>query len=156
MAIIAADIMTSPAMSVSPETNMADIASLLASKHFSAVPVCHPDHSLAGIVSESDILKPFRESVRAKRDWWLGVIAEGEELPQDFLDYIRRDTRTAADVMVRQVLTAEESTTLPELAELMIKHAIKRLPILRDGKLVGVVSRADLVAAIAASPAMLV
>jgi CBS domain-containing protein len=156
MAIIAADIMTSPAMSVSPETNMADIASLLASKHFSAVPVCHPDHSLAGIVSESDILKPFRESVRAKRDWWLGVIAEGEELPQDFLDYIRRDTRTAADVMVRQVLTAEESTTLPELAELMIKHAIKRLPILRDGKVIGIVSRSDLVAAIARAPAMLV
>jgi CBS domain-containing protein len=156
MAVTAADIMTSPAIFVSPETNMADIASLLASKHFSAVPVCHPDHTLAGIVSESDILKPFRESVRAKRDWWLGVIAEGEELPQDFLDYIRRDTRTASDVMVRQVFTAEESTTLPELAELMIKHAIKRLPIMRDGKLIGVVSRADLVAAIAASPAMLV
>lgn len=156
MAVTAADIMTSPAIFVSPETNMAEIASLLASKHFSAVPVCHPDHTLAGIVSESDILKPFRETVRAKRDWWLGVIAEGEELPQDFLDYIRRDTRTAADVMVRQVFSATETTTLPELAELMIKHAIKRLPILRDGKLLGIVSRADLVAAIAASPAMLV
>ncbi len=156
MAITAADIMTSPAIFVTPETNMAEIASLLASKRFSAVPVCHPDQTLAGLVSESDILKPFRESVRAKRDWWLGVIAEGEELPQDFLDYIRRDTRTATDVMVRQVLTALESTTLPELAELMIKHGIKRVPILRDGKLVGIVSRADLVAAIAASPAMLV
>jgi CBS domain-containing protein len=148
--------MTSPVISVTPETNMAEIASLLASRRFSAVPVCHADHTLAGIVSESDILKPFRESVRAKRDWWLGVIAEGEELPQDFLDYIRRDTRTATDVMVRHVFTAQETTTLPELAELMIKHAIKRVPILRDGKLVGIVSRADLVAAIAASPAMLV
>src|ERR1700761_4457031 len=134
MAIIAADIMTSPAICVTPETNMAEVASLLASKHFSAVPVCHPDHTLAGVVSESDILKPFRESARAKRDWWLGVIAEGEELPQDFLDYIRRDTRTAADVMVRHVHTAVETTTLPQLAEQMIKHAIKRVPILRDGK----------------------
>jgi CBS domain-containing protein len=156
MSVTAADIMTSPAIFISPETNMAEIASLLASKHFSAVPVCHTDQTLAGIVSESDILKPFRESVRAKRDWWLGVIAEGEELPQDFLDYIRRDTRTATDVMVRQVHTAQETTTLPELAEMMIKHAIKRLPILRDGKLIGIVSRADLVAAIAATPAMLV
>jgi CBS domain-containing protein len=156
MAITAADIMTSPAISVGPETNMAEIASLLASRHFSAVPVCHTDQTLAGIVSESDILKPFRESARAKRDWWLGVIAEGEELPQDFLDYIRRDTRTAADVMIRQVYTAQETTTLPELAEIMIKHGIKRLPILRDGKLIGIVSRADLVAAIARSPAMLV
>lgn len=156
MAITAAEIMSSPATFVTPETNMAEIASLLASKHYSAVPVCHPDRTLAGIVSESDILKPFRELVRAKRDWWLGVIAEGEELPQDFLDYIRRDTRTAADVMVRHVFTAQEDTTLPELAELMIKNGIKRLPVLREGKVVGVVSRADLVAAIAGSPAMLV
>ena len=153
MTVTAADIMTSPAVWVSPETNMAEIASLLASKHLSAVPVCNPDRMLIGIVSESDILKPFRESVRAKRDWWLGVIAEGEELPQDFLDYIRRDVRTAADVMVRRVHTAEEATTLPELAETLIKHGIKRLPVLRDGKLVGVVSRADLVASIAAGPA---
>ncbi len=156
MAVLAEEIMTSPAISVSPQTNVAQIASLLASKHFSAVPVCNPDRTLVGIVSESDILKPFRESFRAKQDWWLGVIAEGEELPQDFLNYIRRDTRTAANIMVRQVITAEETATLPELAELMIKHAINRLPILRDGKLIGIVSRSDLVAAIAASPAVLV
>jgi CBS domain-containing protein len=156
MALTANEIMTSPATVVSPQTTMAEIASLLASKHYSAVPVCHPDGTLAGIVSESDILRPFRESVRARRDWWLGVIAEGEDLPQDFLDYIRRDTRTATDVMIRQVHTAKEDMTVPELAELMIKHAIKRLPVLRDGKVVGVVSRADLITAIAKSPAMLV
>ena len=156
MSITAADIMTTPVTVVSPHTSMAEIASLLASKHLSAVPVCHSDRTLAGIVSESDILKPFRESVRARRDWWLGVIAEGEELPQDFLDYIRQDTRTAADIMVPHVYTTEEKATLPELAETMIKHAIKRLPVLRDGKLVGIVSRADLVAAIARAPGMLV
>jgi CBS domain-containing protein len=156
MTIVAADVMTAPATVVRPETTMAEIASLLASKHYSAVPVCKPDDTLAGIVSESDILKPFRESVRARRDWWLGVMAEGEVLPQDFLDYLRQDTRTAADVMVRHVITAEEQTTLPQLAELMIKHGIKRLPVLRDGKVVGIVSRADLVTAIARSPAMLV
>jgi CBS domain-containing protein len=156
MPITAADIMTSPAIVVRPETNMAEVASLLASKHFSAVPVCRADNTLVGIVSESDILKPFRESVRARRDWWLGVIAEGEALPQDFLDYLRQDTRSAADVMVHHVFTAEEQTPLSELAELMLSHGIKRLPVLRDGKVVGVVSRADLVAAIARSPAMLV
>jgi CBS domain-containing protein len=156
MSITAADIMTSPVTVVTPQTSMAEIASLLASKRLSAVPVCHPDKTLAGIVSENDILKPFRESVRARRDWWLGVIAEGEELPRDFLDYLRQDTRSAADIMVRHVVTAEEQTTLPQLAEMMIKHGIKRLPVLRDGKLAGIVSRADLVAAIARSPGMLV
>ncbi|HEY0185600.1 MAG TPA: CBS domain-containing protein [Rhodopila sp.] len=156
MTITAGDIMTTPAVVVRPETNMAEIASLLASKGFSAVPVCHSDNTLAGIVSESDILKPFRESVRARRDWWLGVIAEGEDLPQDFLDYLRRDTRSAADVMVRPVITAEEHTPLAMLAELMLGHGIKRLPVLRDGKVVGIVSRADLVGAVARAPAMLV
>ena len=92
--------------------------------------------------------------MRARRDWWLGVIAEGEALPQDFLDYLRQDTRSAADVMVHQVFTAEEHTLLPELAELMLSHGIKRLPVLREGKVVGVVSRADLVAAVARSPAI--
>jgi CBS domain-containing protein len=156
MSITAADIMTAPAVVVSPETNLSEIASLLASRHFSAVPVCHADGTLAGIVSENDILKPFRESVRARRDWWLGVIAEGEALPQDFLDYLRQDLRTAADVMVRPVHVAKEDTTLPELAEVMIAHAVKRLPVLRDGQIVGVVSRSDLLRAVARSPAMLV
>ena len=83
-------------------------------------------------------------------------MAEGEDLPQDFLDYLRQDTRTAADVMVHHVYTAEEQTTLPQLAEMMISHAIKRLPVVRDGKVIGIVSRSDLVAAIARSPGMLV
>jgi len=156
MAITAAEIMTAPAIVVSPETTMAEIASLLASKHLSAVPVCNHDKTLAGIVSENDILRPFRQSVRAKRDWWLGVIAEGEELSQDFLDYLRQDIRTAADVMVRHVFTAEEQATLPQLAELMVNHGVKRLPVMRGSRVVGVVSRADLVAAIARSPGMLV
>jgi CBS domain-containing protein len=145
----AADIMTSPVTAIGRNTPMAEIAPLLASNDFSAVPVCDPDNKLVGIVSKSDILKPFRESARLRRDWWLVVIAEGEHMPPDFLDYIRRDTRTATDVMVHHVITVHEDTTLPQIAELMIKHAIKRLPVLRDGKLVGIVSRADLVAVIA-------
>lgn len=156
MAMTAVDIMTSPAMFVTPETNMAEIASLLASRHYSSVPVCYPDCTLAGMVNESEILKPFRESVRARRGWALGVITEGETIPEDFLEYIRRDTRTAADVMVRPVITAQENTTLSELADLMIKHGVKRLPVLRDGKIIGIVSRVDLMSAMASGPAMLV
>ena len=153
MTTTAVEIMTAPATVVRPETTMAEIASLLARKHFSAVPVCAADNTLVGIVSESDILKPFRASARARRDWWLGVIAEGETLPEDFLDYIRRDTRTAADVMTRDVVSAGEEATLPELAEAMIKGGVKRIPILRDGKVVGIVSRSDLVAVVARGPA---
>jgi CBS domain-containing protein len=156
MSITAADIMSSPVVAVSPQTSMAEIAALLASRHISAVPVCNADNTLAGLVSEGDILKPFRESARARRDWWLGVFAEGEQLPQDFLDYIRQDTRTAADVMVRHVITVAPDASLPEIAELMVKHGIKRVPVVKDGHVLGIVSRGDLVAALSKAPGMLV
>lgn len=155
MAAIAADIMTSPAITVSPEASLAEIAAVLSSRHISAVPVCTADNTLVGIVSEGDVLKPFRESVRKQRDWWLGMVAEGEELSQDFLEYLRQTRHTAADVMIHDIVTADERTSLPQLAELMTQHAVKRLPILRDGHVVGIVSRADLVAAIARAPDLL-
>ena len=156
MSVTAADIMTTPVITVTPETDLQHIARVLADKRITAVPVCDANQTLVGIVSEADILRPFRESIRTRRDWWLGLIAEGEELPQDFLDYIRQDHRTAADVMVRHVITGDEQMTIPQIAELAMTHGIKRLPILREGKLVGIVSRSDLVAALARAPAMLI
>lgn len=151
MTITAADIMTSPAIVAPPDTTMAQLASMLAGNRISAVPICTPDNTLLGIVSEADILKPFSESFRRRREWWLGVVAEGESLPRDFIEYLRADARTAADVMVRHVIAAEEDMTLPQLADLMTRHGIKRMPVLRDGRVVGVVSRSDLVTAIARS-----
>jgi CBS domain-containing protein len=156
MTLTAAEIMTSPAITVAPQATIAEIAALLSTKRISAVPVCQPDGRLVGIVSEGDILRPFRESARLRRDWWLEMVAAGETLSQQFLDYIRLDTRTAADVMVRHVITAEAQATLPDLAELMVKHGIKRVPVLRDGRVAGIVSRADLVGALARAPAMIV
>jgi CBS domain-containing protein len=156
MTMTAAELMTSPVVSVAPQARVAEIIELLASKRISAVPVCNPDGTLAGIVSEADVLRPFRESARVRRDGWLAVLASGEELSEDFLDYLRQDTRTAADVMVRHVVTADEYATLPQLAELMVSRGVKRLPIMRAGKPVGIVSRADLVAALARTPEMLV
>jgi predicted transcriptional regulator len=86
MSISAAEIMTAPAIVVGRNTSLADIAGLLTIRKISAVPVCGPDQTLLGIVSEADILKPFRESIRDKRDWWLGALAQGEDLPPAFLD----------------------------------------------------------------------
>ena len=156
MVTVAADVMTKPVISVRPQTGVAEIAALLTSKSISAVPVVNDDGTLAGMISEGDILRPFTESARLKRDWWLGLLAAGQELSQTFLDYIRFDTRTAAELMVRRVITANEQATLPELAELMVKNGVKRIPIVQDGKLIGIVSRADLIHAIARAPAMLV
>jgi len=156
MPTTATEMMTAPAIVVAPETGIADVARLLSSKQISGVPVCGPDGVLLGIVSEGDIIKPFREYVKSRRDWWLGMIAEGGSMSQSFLDAIRPDNRTAGEMMVRHVIAVEEDATLPRIAELMVRHRIKRLPVLRDGKVVGIVSRSDLVKAVAEAPAMLI
>ena len=154
--ITAGEMMTAPAVTVEPETSIAQIAKLLAERHISALPVCKHDGTLVGMISEGDIIHPFRESVRQKRDWWLGVFSEGENLSQEFLDYVRVDTRSAADLMVKHVVTATEDATLPELAELICKHRVKRIPIARDDRVVGIVARGDLIRALAEAPGMLV
>ncbi|HKS91883.1 MAG TPA: CBS domain-containing protein [Tepidiformaceae bacterium] len=156
MTLNAADVMTSPAVVVLPQADASEIAHLLTTRRISAVPVCKPDGTLVGIVSEGDILRPFRESARLRRNWWLDMLASGEELSQDFLDYMRNDTRTADTMMVRHVITATEGTTVPMLAELMAANGVKRIPILRDGRVVGIVSRSDVIAALARAPAMLI
>ena len=154
--VTAAEMMTTPVVTVEPQASVAHIAEVLADKHLSGVPVCKHDGTLVGMVSELDILRPFRESVRLRRDWWLGVFSEGENLSQEFMDYMRVDTRSASDLMVHHVITAGEDATLPEIAEVMFKHGVKRVPILRDGRVVGIVARADLIRTLAHAPAMLI
>src|SRR5450631_3054552 len=124
MSTTAAAVMKSPAITVRPQASLAEVAAVLSDNRIGAVPVCNPDNTLVGIVSEADLLKPFRESARLRRDWWLELLAEGEDLPKEFLDYISQDGHTAADVMFRSVVTAEEQTTLSELAETMVKCGI--------------------------------
>jgi len=96
-----------------------------------------------------------RAANEMRRAWWLGMLAEGTDLAPEFLDYLRVDRRHAKDLMIREVVSATEGTKLSEIADLMSRHRIKRVPILRDGKLVGVVSRGDIVRALARSPTAL-
>ncbi len=156
MTVIAKEIMTSPVTTVTPQASVTEMAQILASKRISAIPVCNDDGTLAGIISENEIVGPFRESKQQQRNWWLTALAEGEDLSDTFAEYLRRDIRTAADLMERHVVSADEQATLPMLAELMVGHGVHRVPILREGKVVGIVSRSDLVRALAKEPAMLV
>jgi CBS domain-containing protein len=152
----ATDIMTREVVTVAPSDSVANVAATLSRHRISAAPVCGPDGKLVGMISEGDLMAPFRESKRLKRDWWLGVLSEGTDLAQSFLDYLRQDTRSAGELMTRRLVTADDSTTLSELAELMISHGVKRIPIVRDDKPIGIVSRADVVTALARAPSMLV
>ena len=149
----AASLMTQKLYTIGPDETVADAARMLASNDISAVPVCDRTGTLVGLISEGDLLKPFAESHELRRAWWLSLLAEGNDLAPVFTDYVRRDRRLVRDLMTSPVITAVESTTAPELSELLTTHRIKRVPIMRDGRMVGIVSRADIVRAMSRTPA---
>ena len=80
------------------------------------------------------------------------MLADGTDLAPEFLEYVRLDRHQVRDLMTAPVITADASASVTELAEMMVQHRIKRVPIVRDGKLVGIVSRADVIRSIAQSP----
>jgi CBS domain-containing protein len=148
MADRALQIMTQNVVSVKPGDEIPSIAAVLAKHGISAAPVVDDNGKLLGIVSEGDLMRPFCGKTMARRTWWLDLLAEGERLAPEFLDYISADHHSAADLMTKNVITAEETTPIPEIADLLMAHKIKRVPILKEGRVVGIVSRADIVRAI--------
>ena len=144
----ARDVMTTDVVSVSPETSTTKVAELLGKKGISAVPVVDGDAPI-GMVSEGDLIGRDETEREARRDWWLTLLAEGEMLNRDFLASLRRPERVARDVMSAPVITTGEETDIGEIARLLTTYRIKRVPVVRDGRIVGIVSRADLVRALA-------
>ncbi len=148
----AAEIMTVKVVSVHPADAVAVVARQLASHGISAAPVLDADGVLLGMVSEGDIMRPFGAKNQMRRAWWLEMLAEGEDLAPDFLEYIKQDNRKAADLMSREVVSVPETALLGEIADILAEHHIKRVPVVRDGRVVGIVSRADIVRALAHLP----
>jgi CBS domain-containing protein len=143
----ASDIMSTPVISVAPDTPVKDIAALLFEKRISGVPVLD-EGRLVGLVSEGDLLRRHEIGTeRAKRggSWWLRMFG-ADQTPAE---YVKAHGRRAQDVMTREVLTIMPDTPVAEIATLLESRGIKRLPVMRDGELVGIVSRANLVQALA-------
>ena len=141
------DIMTTPVLSVRPETSVQEVARLLLERHISAVPVLDADGELVGIVSEGDFLHRVEEGGRRHGSWWLRLLSEPAD---DAAEYVKTHGRFVRDVMTRAVITVSEETLVGETAHLLETKRIKRVPVLRDGKVVGIVSRADLLRGMAA------
>lgn len=143
----ALDIMTSPVVTVDLDTPVLDIARLLLELGISAVPVVDAEGKAVGIVSEGDLMRRTELGTEKRRNWWLSLIG-GEAKWSD--QYARSHGRRARDVMSEKVVSVSEDTDIARIAELLEKHRIKRVPVIRDGKPVGVVSRANLLRAFAA------
>jgi CBS domain-containing protein len=149
--VIARDIMTTEVVSVRAETPIREVAALLSEKRISAVPVLDEHGSPIGMVSEGDLIGRDLSADQARRDWWLEILAEGEPLSPDFIASLRPAGATAGSKMSVPVITIEETTEIGAIAQLLEEYRIKRVPVVRDGRAVGIVSRADLVRALAAS-----
>ncbi len=135
----AKDIMTTTIAAVGPEMPVNAIAALLLERRISAVPVVDEDRRVLGIISEGDLMR--RGAPARGRSWWLGAFGEAEDLAREF---IKSHGQRAKDVMTRDVVTVTEEEPVAGIAELLEEKGIKRVPVVRDGQLVGIVSRADL------------
>ena len=137
----AKDVMTKRVISVQPDTGVREVAKRLIEHAISGVPVVDQAGRLAGIISEGDLMRRPESETEHHRAWWLRMLLSPE---QKAAEYVKTHGRCAADVMTKRVVTVAEGTTLEQVADLLQKHRIKRAPVMRGDKMVGIVTRADL------------
>ncbi|WP_445156972.1 CBS domain-containing protein [Halomonas sp. E14] len=136
----AVDVMTPKVVTVSPDTDVREIARLLLEHNISAVPVVDDGDKVLGIVSEGDLMRRI-ENGTERKSWWLKSIFSAANNAND---YIKSHARRASEIMTRDPITIPEDMPLARVAKLLEKHRIKRVPVVREGRLVGIVSRANL------------
>jgi CBS domain-containing protein len=138
--------MVSAVITVDPNTSVQEVADLMLRNRISAVPVVGADGKLVGIVSEGDLINRPESQTSHRRPWWLEAIASKETLAAG---YVKSHSRKVADVMTQDVITAAPETPVAEVAALLERKRIKRVPVTKDGKIVGIVSRANLLQGLA-------
>jgi CBS domain-containing protein len=142
----AADVMVSKVITVGPDAQLQDVAKTLLANRISAMPVVAADGKLIGIISEGDLMRRVESGTERRRSWWLELMTGREALAAE---YVKEHSRKVSDVMTRDVITVKPETPLGEIATLLERNGIKRVPVVQDGKVVGIVSRANLLQALA-------
>lgn len=141
-----ADIMTTPVLSVGPSTSIGDAARLMLAHHISGLPVVDANGALVGVVTEGDFLERSEIGTEKRQSSWLNFFLSAGKAADN---YVHSHGRRVEDVMTRDVLTTPSSAALETVVEAMGRRHIKRLPVVDGGKLVGIVSRSDLLKALA-------
>ena len=144
----ARDVMTSPVITIKRTASVREAAKLFLERHISGVPVVDVLGKLVGMVTEGDLIRRSESGIEQQRPWWLVLMISDQRLAED---YVKSHGSRVADVMTAKVITATPDTPPNEIAESLEKNGIKRLPIVHDGQVVGIVSRANLVQVIATS-----
>jgi CBS domain-containing protein len=139
-------VMTRPVISVTPETPILEAANIMLQRHVSGLPVIDTSGKLVGIVSEGDFIRRSEIGTQRRRGRWLKfILGSGKEAD----DFVREHGRKVAEVMTTEPVTITEDTALEEIVQLMEQNNVKRLPVTRGDKVVGIVSRANLLQAVA-------
>ncbi|MDX5376974.1 MAG: CBS domain-containing protein [Halomonas sp.] len=139
--MLAVDVMTPNVITVPPDADVREIARLLLENNISAVPVVDAEDKVLGIVSEGDLMRRVENGSEAPKSWWLKSFFTGGNSASE---YVKTHARKAHEIMTRDLIIIGEDEPLHHVAKLLEKHHIKRVPVVRDGKLVGIVSRANL------------
>jgi CBS domain-containing protein len=142
----AKDVMSTAVASVAPEATVREAAQAMLARGVSALPVLDQNGTLVGIVSEGDLVRRTELGTEPAGSWWLLALAEGAAR-----DYRKSHARVVRDVMTRPVIWVRPSEELAQIARLLHERRIKRVPVLDEGRLVGIVSRADLLRQLARS-----
>ncbi len=146
--LTAADVMTSDVITVTPDTSVREIAKLMYTRHISGVPVIDGEKRVIGIVGEGDLLGHADIAGERHRTWWLDAFVNSNALARE---YIKTHGRVASDVMTPTVIMVAPTASIVEIAKILERHRIKRLPVVDGDKLVGIVTRGDLLQALAAA-----
>jgi CBS domain-containing protein len=138
------EVMTRDVVTVRPETAIGEAARLLVRHGISGLPVVDDRGSLLGILSEGDLI--IRQASRPRTPWWRSFFDDGEALARE---YQKAVGTTAGEVMTRAVVCVTPDLPLESAAAILHARRLRRLPVLADGRLVGIVSRGDLVRVLA-------
>ena len=139
------DVMTRSVISVGPDASVLEAGELMLDHDISGLPVVDAQGQLIGIVTERDFLRPPRRGTEYKRPRWFQVVT-GQAGVEDGFDH--QSARKIAEVMTPAPITVTEEMALDEAVRLMHDHDVTRLPVVRAGKLVGIIARADLLRAL--------
>ena len=144
------DVMVRDVITIGPRDSVAHAAKLIAQNDVRAVPVIDDQGRLVGIVSEGDLMNREEIGTEIHHPWWIEAVTPGATLAAEFA---KSHGKRVEEVMSENVITATEDTSLADIAALLERNRIKRVPIMQHGKLVGIVSRSNLVQALASNGA---
>jgi CBS domain-containing protein len=137
----AKDVMTRDVVSIDPDSTVLQAARLMLQHHISGLPVVDGTGKLVGVLSEGDFLRRRETDTERRRSRWLEFLMGPGKIASE---YTRSHGSKVSEVMTDEVQCVDENTALEDIVELMERHRIKRVPVLRGGKVVGIVTRSNL------------